>query len=274
MRRTGPIDRKIPRILAIAGSDSGGGAGIQADLKTITALGGYAMSALTALTAQNTIAVSGIFPVPPDFVARQIRAVAEDIGVDAVKTGMLAEVPVVETVAGCIREYGMENLVADPVMTSKSGACLLSAEAESVLRSRLLPLAAVVTPNLPEAAALAGIGVSGLADMREAARRIAQMGPAWTVIKGGHMKGGSPVNLVYDGRDFFEFSYERIDTRNTHGTGCTFASAVATLIGAGRGVLESIQTAGEAVHYAIRHSHDLGGGNGPVSHAALAGRFL
>ena len=231
------------------------------------------MSVLAALTAQNTVGVSGIFPVPSAFVEQQIRAVAEDIGVDVVKTGMLSDSAVVAVVAECVRRYSMRKLVVDPVMVSKSGAELLSAEAVSALCTRLLPHATVVTPNLPEAGVLSGIAVRRLADMKEAARRIADMGPAWIVIKGGHMKDEPPVNLVFDGKDYFQFGYERIDTPNTHGTGCTFASAVATFIGFGSEMLECIEKAGDVVHYAIRHAHNLGKGHGPVGHAAIARKF-
>lgn len=258
-----------PCLLTIAGSDSSGGAGIQADLKTITALGGYGMSAVTALTAQNTVAVKGIFKVPSDFIGLQIRAVAEDIGVDVVKTGMLADPATVEVVADHIEQYCMNRLVVDPVMVSKSGVYLMERGAEAALRRRLLPLATVVTPNLAEAAALAGIEVAGPDEMREAARRIAQSGPLWTVVKGGHLKGPAAVNIAFDGRDFYQFGYERIDTSDTHGTGCTFASAVATFIGFGYDVPEAVEKAGDAVHHAIRNSLRLGGGSGPVAHSGI-----
>ncbi len=270
IKRALEISKKKPRILAIAGSDSGGGAGIQADLKTITALGGFGMSAITALTAQNTFAVTGVFPSPAEFTARQIKAVIEDIGVDSVKTGMLPDASTVGVVAGAIRRYNLKKTVVDPVMTSKSGARLMGPDTESELRRELLPLTEIVTPNIPEAETLSGITINGREAMREAARRIADMGPAWTVIKGGHIKEGPPVNLVYDGRSFTEFVYERIDNTDTHGTGCTFASAIATFRGFDFDVLESVEKAGEVVHCAIKHPLKLGRGAGPIDHSVIS----
>ncbi len=257
-----------PRILTIAGSDSGGGAGIQADLKTITALGGYGMCAVTALTAQNTVGVRGVQEVPPEFVALQIDAVAEDIGVDAAKTGMLSSAPVVEAVADRIRHHRIERLVVDPVMVAGSGARLLEAEGERALRESLLPLALLVTPNLSEAAALSGTEVRKPDQMREAARRIAGLGPRWVVVKGGHLEG-APVDLLFDGSDFTELARPRVETPNTHGTGCTFASATATFLGHGESVPDAVRLAGEALQAAIEDSLPFGKGRGPLDHRAM-----
>jgi hydroxymethylpyrimidine/phosphomethylpyrimidine kinase len=252
-----------PRILTIAGSDSGGGAGIQADVKTITALGGYAMTAVTAVTAQDTTGVHGVHPVPAEFVALQIDVVVGDIGVDAVKTGMLGGADVVEVVADRMQRHGIERLVVDPVMAAKGGAKLLAPGAESALREKLLPLALVVTPNLSEAAALARIEVRTVDDMREAARCICALGARWALVKGGHLDG-DPVDVLSDGREFIELARPRVDTRHTHGTGCTFSAAIATFLGRGDGVPEAVAAARDAVQRAIEHGLPLGKGRGPV----------
>ena len=225
----------MKRILTIAGSDSAGGAGIQADLKAITLLGGYGMSVLTALTAQNTLGVQAIHEVPADFVGKQIDAVLTDIGADAIKTGMLANAEIIEIVAGKIRQYRMRKVVVDPVMVAKGGAPLLQKEAEEALIDRLIPLALVATPNLHEAAVLTGLKVRSIEEMKEAARRIHEMGAKYVVVKGGHLQGDA-VDILYNGKTCEEIKAPRIETKNTHGTGCTFASALATLIAQGEPV--------------------------------------
>ena len=257
-----------PRILAIAGSDSGGGAGIQADLKTITALGGFGMCAITAVTAQNTIAVSAVHQLPPHFVARQIDAVAEDIGIDAAKIGMLGSAAIVQVVAGRVRHHRIKRLVVDPVMIAESGARLLQQDAEETLRKKMLPLALLVTPNMYEAAALTGIEVETPDDMREAARRIADMGPRWVLVKGGHLSG-DPVDLLFDGTEFIELARPRVPTRNTHGTGCTYASAIATFLGHGCSVPDATARGRDAVQAALEHSLRLGHGRGPLDHRVM-----
>ena len=258
-------DRKAPIAMTIAGSDSGGGAGIQADLKTFSALGVYGASTLTAITAQNTVAVTAVHELPTEIIAAQIEAVITDIGVDAVKTGMLSSSAIVETVAREIRRYGIENLVVDPVMVAKSGDPLLRQEAVDSLKTRLAPLAALVTPNVPEAETLTGLKIQTDEDMREAARRIVDMGAGAVVVKGGHREGPA-TDLFYDGNGFTEFSAERFDTVNTHGTGCTFASAAAAGLAQGKTVLEAVAQAKEYVTEAIRNSYPLGKGHGPVHH--------
>ena len=255
----------IPRAMTIAGSDSGGGAGIQADLKTFAALGVYGTSVLTAITAQNTVGVTGVHEVPVEMVAAQIEAVVTDIGVDAVKTGMLSSTAIIETVASELGRYRVEVLVVDPVMVSKSGAKLLQDDALDAMCRVLIPLATVVTPNIPEAETLTGINISSIHDARRAAEKIVSMGARGVVVKGGHLPG-PPVDLYYDGHQFQEFSAERIETKNTHGTGCTFASAIAAGLAKGMDVVDAVAAAKEYVTGAIKHSFEVGQGHGPLNH--------
>lgn len=208
----------IPRVLIIAGSDSGGGAGIQADLKTLSALGAFGMTAITALTAQNTTGVYGVVEMAPDFVAQQMEVSITDLGCDAVKTGMLASAAIIARVAAKLREHKLRPVVVDPVMVAKSGAPLLAPDAVAALKRELLPLATVITPNLPEAKALTGLEVRSLEEMQEAAQRIHAMGAENVVVKGGHLRGAA-VDILYDGHDFAEFHAERIATKHTHGSG-------------------------------------------------------
>ncbi|MGE3911552.1 MAG: bifunctional hydroxymethylpyrimidine kinase/phosphomethylpyrimidine kinase, partial [Chloroflexota bacterium] len=223
---------RVRTALTIAGSDSGGGAGIQADLKTFSALGVYGMSAITAITAQNTTGVTAVFELPTDLIAAQIDAVVTDIGVDAVKTGMIASSEIIRVVAGKIREYGISTLVVDPVMVATSGDRLLREDAVDALRTELIPLAAVITPNLPEAGVLIGREISTLDEMREAAREIVGLGARSVMVKGGHLEGDA-VDIFYDGASFLELSAPRIDTTSTHGTGCTLAAGIAALLARG-----------------------------------------
>jgi hydroxymethylpyrimidine/phosphomethylpyrimidine kinase len=258
--------------MTIAGSDSGGGAGIQADLKTFAAHGVFGTCAITALTAQNTVAVEGVFAIPPEFVARQIDAVVKDIGADAVKTGMLSNRRIIETVAAKIAEHRLRLLVVDPVMVAKSGDALLEPEARDTLISLLLPLAAVVTPNLPEAEVLCGFPITDMDGMRRAAETILARGPRCVVVKGGHMEGsGLSTDLFYDGERFHELPAERLATKNTHGTGCTFASAIAARLALGDEVLDAVRAAKSYVSAIIAASVDLkiGRGHGPMNHLAL-----
>ena len=252
------------RILTIAGSDSGGGAGIQADLKTITLLGGFGMSVLTALTAQNTVAVTSIHDVPLDFIAAQIEAVFSDIGVDAVKTGMLSNTEVVMLVASKMSEYKPPIVVVDPVMVAKSGDPLLTADARKALAEFLLPEATLVTPNLPEASALVGWQVTKEKEMRRAAEEIRALGPTYVLLKGGHLQGEA-VDLLFDGQEFHEFRSPKIETRNVHGTGCTYASAIATYLAQELDVIEAVKAAKRFITEAIRHGLSLGQGHGPTN---------
>ena len=234
----------INRLLTIAGSDSGGGAGIQADLKTFTAMGAYGMSVLTALTAQNTLGVQAIAAIDPDFVAAQLDAVLSDIGVDAAKTGMLNTAAVIGVVADALKKYGVANLVVDPVMVSKSGHRLLQADAVDALRERLLPLSAIVTPNTEEAAILAGMPRIGDArDAQAAAEKIHALGAKSVVIKGGHLGGDSSDDLWFDGNRSLVFSAPRYSNRNTHGTGCTFSAALAACLAHGLAPMEAVREA-------------------------------
>jgi hydroxymethylpyrimidine/phosphomethylpyrimidine kinase len=255
----------IPRALTIAGSDSGGGAGIQADLKTFSALGVYGMSAITALTAQNTVGVQAILEVDPAFVSSQIHSVLTDIGADAVKTGMLANADIIAQVARDLRHFKVGNIVVDPVMVAKSGDRLLREEAIQAMVRELFPLAEVVTPNLHEASALVGLEIDEPEGMKEAARRLHAFGPRFVVVKGGHLEG-SPMDLLYDGRDFFPFDNVRYDTPHTHGTGCTFASAIAAGLARGLGVLDAVRQAKDYITGGIRQGLPIGGGHGPVHH--------
>jgi hydroxymethylpyrimidine/phosphomethylpyrimidine kinase len=251
--------------LTIAGSDSGGGAGIQADLKTFSALGVYGTSALTAITAQNTVGVRAIFELPPEIVAAQIDAVVEDIGADAVKTGMLGSTPLIEAVTDRIRAHGLSTLVVDPVMVAKSGDALLQPEAVAALRTLLLPLALVVTPNRPEAEVLTGRPVSTLEEARDAARALVEMGARNAVVKGGHADGPA-IDVLFDGQELREYSAPRIDSRHTHGTGCTFASAIAAELAKGAGVPDAVARAKAYLTAALEQAPGLGHGHGPVHH--------
>ena len=255
----------MPTALTIAGSDSGAGAGIQADLKTFAALGVYGTSALTAITAQNTLGVTAVHEIPTEVIAAQIEAVISDIGADAVKTGMLSSSAIVELVAQELKRHGVERLVVDPVMIAKSGYSLLQPEAVEALRSKLLPLAAVVTPNIPEAEVLTGLTINSLDDMRRAAELIVGLGARSVVVKGGHLAGPA-TDLFYDGSQFKEFTAPRIDTVNTHGTGCTFASAVAAGLACDMSVFDAVAQAKEYVTEAILRSFPIGQGHGPLNH--------
>ena len=256
----------LPRALTIAGSDSGGGAGIQADLKTFFALGCHGMSALTALTAQNTVAVTAIHEVPPEFVIAQIDAVVSDIGVDAAKTGMLSSAGIVDAVAKAVEVHGIDRLVVDPVFVSKHRDHLLAPEAVSALTERLLPLAQVVTPNLYEAQGLVGGGeIASLDDMREAAKALHGLGPRYVLIKGGHLPGDNAIDVLFDGSVFTEFSGPRFDTEDTHGTGCALSAAIAARLAHGDDTPTAIRVAKDFVSGAIRHGLRIGKGYGPVN---------
>jgi hydroxymethylpyrimidine/phosphomethylpyrimidine kinase len=256
---------KIYKALTIAGSDSGAGAGIQADLKTFAALGVYGTSVITAITAQNTQGVTRIFELDSDLVAAQIDAVIQDIGAGAVKTGMLSNSAIIEVVTGKIREYRLTNLVVDPVMVAKSGDVLLRADAIEAIKSRLIPLATVVTPNIPEAEQLTGVHGTRLIDLREAARRIVGMGARSVVIKGGHRKGPA-TDLFYDEKKFRAFTAARVATRNTHGTGCTFSAAITANLAKGEKLDAAVAHAKIYMTRAIRKSFAVGAGHSPVHH--------
>jgi len=267
-----PGSGKPGRVLIIAGSDSGGGAGIQADIKTVTALGGYAATAITALTAQDTRDVHAIAEVEPAFIAKQIEVVLADIGADCVKTGMLHRAEVIEVVAATLANYAAGvPLVVDPVMVAKGGAALLDPTTAGLLKDRLIPMATLLTPNIPEAVELVGGPIESVADMQEAARRLAALGPEAVLVKGGHRAGPEIVDVLYHQGDVVEFTGPRIETRHTHGTGCTTASAIAAYLGQGRGLSDAVTLARQYVLDAIRTAPGFGAGHGPLNHMHTVG---
>jgi hydroxymethylpyrimidine/phosphomethylpyrimidine kinase len=268
-----------PVALTIAGSDSGGGAGIQADVKSMEAHGVFAASVVTAVTAQNTKAVNLSYELPERIIAEQIQAVADDLPVAATKTGMLSSATIIETVAEHVEAHDLQPLVVDPVMISKTGFQLLKDSAIGTLRERLLPLATVITPNIHESAHLTGREILSVDDAKAAARDLYDLGPETVLVKGGHLKEEpESVDILFDGRELRTFTAPRIDTTNTHGTGCTFASAIAAHLAHGADLPEAVDRAKRYVTGALRNSLDVGGGHGPTNHffhldpeAALAG---
>lgn len=256
----------MQRVLIIAGSDSSGGAGIQADIKTVTCLGGYAMTAITALTAQNTLGVSGVLPIAPDFVRQQADACLDDIGADAIKTGMLGDASMIDCVAEIIEKAGVFTVV-DPVMVAKGGHPLLAAQAVHTLKTRLLPLADLLTPNTPEAEALTGLSIMSEADMQTAAEALLGLGAKAVLMKGGHLDlGPEVVDLLVTREAAHRFTAPRVETRHTHGTGCTMASACAALMREGRPLEEAVGLAKDYIGGAILMAPGLGQGHGPLRH--------
>lgn len=260
------MSEPVGRVLIIAGSDSGGGAGIQADIKTVTALGGYAATAITAITVQNTLGVTGVHGVPTEVVEAQAQAVLNDIGADALKTGMLGDAAMVRAAARILDEAEDVPAVVDPVMVAKGGAALLAAEAVSAVRELMIPRAVLLTPNAPEAAALTGLGVETTDDLRRAAEALLNAGARAVLMKGGHIAGARVVDLLItpDGETVFEG--ERIETRHTHGTGCTLASACATGLAQGMPLAAAVARAWDYVHEAMLRAPGLGAGHGPLDH--------
>lgn len=260
---------RLGRVLIVAGSDSGGGAGIQADLKTVMALGGYGATAITALTAQNTLGVQGVLAVPPAFVQQQMRSVLDDIGADVVKTGMLGTADMVAAVAEVLRSAGIP-VVVDPVMVAKGGASLLDADAVAALVRGLLPLAVLLTPNVPEAGALLGRAVPDHAAALDAARALLDLGARAVLLKGGHLPGPVVEDILATPDGVEVIRSARIATRHTHGTGCTLASAVAAGLGQGMALRDAVVRGGAYVHAAILAAPGLGGGHGPLWHGVPA----
>lgn len=259
---------KQGRVLIIAGSDSGGGAGIQADIKTVTALGGYAMTAITALTAQDTRTVHAIHDVPAAFIALQLRVVLQDLGADAIKTGMLHRADIIDAVVDALDEYAPQvPLVVDPVMVAKGGASLLQPSAADALRQKLIPRATVITPNLPEAEVLSGLTIAGEADMPAAAEQLLRLGPQAVLLKGGHLPGDRLVDLLQDAQGVQRFTDTRLHSRSTHGTGCTLASAIATGLAFGLPLRTAVARARSYVRKAIETAPSFGQGHGPLNHA-------
>jgi hydroxymethylpyrimidine/phosphomethylpyrimidine kinase len=255
----------VPKALTIAGSDSGGGAGIQADLKTFSAFHVFGMSVITAVTAQNSVGVTGVFNLPPELVVQQCEAVLSDFGADAIKIGMLSTAPIIAAVAGRLRATPDVPVVVDPVMIAKSGAPLLEPDSRAALIKEILPLAEVVTPNLHEASALAGIAVETEADMEEAARRIFDLGPRRVLVKGGHLAGDA-TDILWDGRRFLYFPGPRLASPNTHGTGCTLSAAIAAGLARRRPLAEAVREAKAYVTAAIREGFQPGHGVGVLRH--------
>jgi len=256
------------KVLCVGGSDSGGGAGVQADLKAVSACGCYGLTVITALTAQNTRGVQNIFPVPQTFIMAQLDSVLSDIGADALKTGMLLTAGAVDAVAGKIRQYKLHLVVVDPVMIAKGGRTMMKEAARLALIKKLLPLTFVITPNIPEAESLAQINIKSISAMKKAAAIIWRLGVKNVVIKGGHLPGSrtsGSIDILYDGEQYFEFSSDRIETKNTHGTGCTFASVLASGLAQGKNILPAVEQAKKMVTQAIVNSLSLGKGHGPVN---------
>ena len=255
----------MKHVLTIAGSDTCGGAGIQADLKTMSALGVYGMSVITAVTVQNTMGVFGCQDISPEIVSAQIDAIFTDIPVDAVKIGMVSQTETIEAIANTLEKYHPQNLVVDPVMISKSGFDLLQPSAKEALIRRLIPLATVLTPNLPEAEAICGHRVQTLEDMAQCAKEICALGAKNVLIKGGHLQNDA-TDLLYDGQQFYSFPAKRIETKNTHGTGCTLSSAIASYLAMGMSVDAAVKEAKSYITDAITHSFSIGHGVGPTNH--------
>jgi hydroxymethylpyrimidine kinase/phosphomethylpyrimidine kinase len=259
---------KPVKVLCIGGSDSSGGAGIQADLKAVSACGCHGLSVVTAITAQNTLGVQDIYPVTPKFVARQLEAVLSDIGADTVKTGMLLTAGVVQIVVKKIKEYNISKVVVDPVMIAKGGRSLMQDKAREVLVKKLLPLAFVVTPNIPEAEELTRSKIKSVGEMKKAAALIHKLGVKNVLIKGGHLPGAKQsgaIDILYDGKKYYAFSAPWIDSYDTHGTGCTYASALAAEIARGENVIAAVEKAKNLVTDAIKNSLKIGAGHGPVN---------
>ena len=262
------------RVLLVAGSDSGGGAGIQADIKTVTALNGFAMTAITALTAQNTMGVHSVSPVGIDLIETQMRVVLDDLGADCLKTGMLYSSEVIETVCDVMHANGTGiPVIVDPVMVAKGGAKLLESDAVSAIRSQLLPIARVITPNIPEAETLLDMEIGTIDAMKQAAELIVEMGAAAVLLKGGHMSGRNLTDVLLDESGFYLFETERVDTLHTHGTGCSIASAIAVGIAQGLALPDAVRRAQAYVAAAIRSAPGYGGGHGPINHSHTFSQF-
>lgn len=260
---------KVNKALTIAGSDSGGGAGIQADLKTFQELGVFGMSALTVVTAQNTRGVQGVFPMTADAVASQIQSIGEDLSPDAVKTGMLFSAEIIETVSKEMANYGWKNIVIDPVMIAKGGASLLQTEAILAMKKHLIPLSMVITPNIPEAEVLTDTIIRSMDDKKKAAYELHRLGARHVIIKGGHEEGKMAADLLFDGECFTEFKSNRIETVNTHGTGCTFSAAITAGLADGLSVPLAADRAKQFIQAAIENDLKIGSGHGPTNHWAF-----
>jgi hydroxymethylpyrimidine/phosphomethylpyrimidine kinase len=266
------VELTIKKALTIAGSDSGGGAGIQADLKTFQELDVFGMSAITAVTAQNTLGVHGVYPLSVEAVVNQIEAIGSDLGTNALKTGMLFSSDIIRAVSKSIKKFQWENVVVDPVMIAKGGASLLQNEAVTSLKEHLLPLAMVITPNIPEAEVLAEMDIRTMDDRLEAAKRLHRLGAKHVVIKGGHDDAKELVDVLYDGEEFTYFPGKRMVTKNTHGTGCTFAAVITAELAKGNSVKHAVEIARVFIQAAIEDDLEIGNGHGPTNHWAYQKR--
>ncbi|WP_246938931.1 bifunctional hydroxymethylpyrimidine kinase/phosphomethylpyrimidine kinase [Bacillus pinisoli] len=256
------------KALTIAGSDSGGGAGIQADIKTFQELQVFGMTAITAITSQNTLGVQDVFPIPVETITSQLKSIADDLTPDALKTGMLFSSELIEAVSEAIRMYSFRNLVVDPVMVAKGGAQLLQEEAVEAVKNHLIPLATIITPNIPEAEVLTGKNIKTIEDRKEAAKWLKDLGAEHVIIKGGHGLEEMAVDLYYDGTNFELLSTPRLQTKNTHGTGCTFSAAITANLAKGKSVFAAVQDAKNYIQLAIQHDLKIGSGHGPTNHWA------
>jgi len=262
----------MKKVLTIAGSDSGAGAGIQADLKAIAAMGAYGTTAITSITAQNTLGVKGVYNLPLEMIEAQIDAVMEDISADAVKTGMLATREIILLVSKKVKEYKMDKLVVDPVMVATSGDILLENDAVDTLIHELMPLAEVVTPNIKEAEVLSGLTIDTIHDMEAAAKQIAKMGPKYVIVKGGHRREDA-MDILYDGKETFYFPGERVNTNNTHGTGCTYSAALAACIAQEITMIDAVGRVKQYITKGLANSLAIGKGSGPVNHFWMLNTF-
>lgn len=255
----------MKKVLTIAGSDSCGGAGIQADLKTMSAHGVYGMSVITAVTAQNTQGVFAVQDIQSEIIAAQIDAIFEDIEVDAIKIGMVSVIETIKTIGKKLKEHKAKNIVLDPVMISKSGYPLLQEDAREALMENLFPLASITTPNIPEAEAITRIEIKKIQDMKEAAKKISSLGPEYVLVKGGHLEMEA-LDILFDGQTFYEYQSPRIITKNTHGTGCTLSSAIASNLAKGMKITQAVEASKKYITGAIEHSFSIGKGVGPTNH--------
>jgi hydroxymethylpyrimidine/phosphomethylpyrimidine kinase len=261
------------KALTIAGSDSGGGAGIQADLKTFQELQAYGMSVITAVTAQNTTGVQGVYSIPTEGIKLQLQSIGDDLRPDAIKTGMLFNSETIETVADFIKSYALNKIIVDPVMIAKGGASLLQKESVEALKTQLLPLATMVIPNIPEAEVLTGMKIVTMNDRKEAANIIHSMGAEYVLIKGGHdQESEEMIDLLFDGTQFHTFTSTRVQTKNTHGTGCTFSAAITAELAKGASILEAVYVAKAFIQAAIEEDLHIGSGHGPTNHWAYQRR--
>jgi len=256
----------IKRALTIAGADSGGGAGVEADIKTFTVLKVYGMTAITAVTAQNTVGIMGVMEVSPEIVYLQIKAVCEDIGVDAVKTGMMPNSEIILVVSEALREFNIKNIVVDPIIMSSSGYPLIKEDAIGMLISEIFPIALIVTPNIPEAERLTGMTIRSIEDMKKAAKEIKEAGSRYVLIKGGHLGNGNVTDVLYDGNEYYYFKGRYFKDKNVHGTGCTLSAAITAYIAHGFNITEAVEKARKYIEGAIEHSLQVGKGNPSPNH--------